>query len=256
VTPVDTVLAAHRACTRPATLLVDVDVDLGRALAKEKASPRSPSPGRSPKSCGHSPGWGRCAWWCSRRALSSGTIPGAELGGTLGRSGRLDPHPASVTALSSPDEMDATEDTFLDVYPEWRRHSLDDVVELRIPATAAIEGKRVISLAIFGEDESFWRALPTYIRATTRSFPATSFASTTTTRSTECPTATCYTASNAAGLSSLSTCPLPRSASDAVAHGSCWDPEVDFVFCRDIDALPTWRERCVAEIYRKWYTHR
>lgn len=166
-------------------------------------------------------------------------------------------------------------ETFLGAYgSEWERRALGAaVVELRKgtsstgakakefhlvesaarfvvePAPSGV-GKRVISLAIFG-DGGYWQYLPAYIRAHHALFPGYELRIHHDDAIDRAPYGHALRALEVRGLVAL------RQMPSRPETGKCekmlwriapaWDPEVEYLFCRDIDALPTWRERRACE---------
>ncbi|MDP3768603.1 MAG: hypothetical protein Q8S13_11370, partial [Dehalococcoidia bacterium] len=175
--------------------------------------------------------------------------------------------------------FEATE-VFLGVYPTWTRCLRGgNVVELRKGGVAATvndsgasrfdnpavgvvgggreaplfnpsTGKRVISLAVWGEG-GYWAYLPAFVRAHHTLFPGYELRVHHDDGIFNAPYGAAMFGLQARNLVRLVNMP----ARDG--EGKCqrmlwrlapaWDDEVGFVFARDLDALPTWRERCVVE---------
>lgn len=110
---------------------------------------------------------------------------------------------------------------------------------------------RVISLALFG-DGPYWDHLPAYVRAHCSLFPGYGLWI-------HVEPAAMTRSKYGRALQRLSAAGLVRIVDMPVrdGQGKCekmlwrlapaWDESVDYVFCRDADSLPTWRERLAVE---------
>ncbi len=161
--------------------------------------------------------------------------------------------------------FEATE-AFLGVYPNWTRCLRSgNVVQLKKNSEVSSKsqtsvsknrderqrgGKRVISLAIFGEG-GYWAYLPAYVRAHHILFPGYELRIH--------HDEAIYRMPYGAELHGLQARGLVKLVfmGSRQGQGKCekmlwrlapaWDPEVEYVFARDVDGLPTWRERCATE---------
>ena len=130
----------------------------------------------------------------------------------------------------------------------------EDVANLPTHPAPSARNKHVISLSVFGPggEHGYWRHLPTVIRAYLVLFPGYEIRIH--------HDDWIYRAEYGDvlhGLERRGLVKLVRMATDGIAEGKCkamlwrlapcWDPEVDYVFCRDVDSLPTWRDRMVCE---------
>lgn len=159
-----------------------------------------------------------------------------------------DPHtigPMNFETLIPPQVFPAAQDAVskMTVQSEW------------LPAMyGKSSGKRVVSLSVFGEpgaDGGYWRHLPTYIRAHHALFPSYELRIHHDDAIFHAPYGDVLFRLQRRGLVRLIHVPSRpgRGKCESMLHRllPAWDPEVADVFCRDVDALPTWRERCAAE---------
>lgn len=151
---------------------------------------------------------------------------------------------------SGENRFEATE-IFLGVHREYVRQLLPGgIVELRKGKDGA-RAKRVISLAVFGEG-GYWRYLGTYIRAHHSLFSSFELRVHHDESIDRVPYGKALYALADRGLiqlvSMITSCPCTGKCAKMLWRlAPAWDPNVSYVFSRDLDSLPTWRERCVVE---------
>lgn len=160
--------------------------------------------------------------------------------------------------------FEATE-IFLGVHPGWSRSLIHgNAVELRkigatpdadvqrhVNALAGKASKRVISLALFG-DGGYWSGVNVTVRAHHALFPGYELRIHHDDAIDRVPYGKVLRAMESRGLVKL-----VHMAPDGLALGKClamiwrmapaWDTDVEYVFCRDLDSLSSWRDRCAIE---------
>lgn len=249
MTELDALIEAHRAHGKT-TLLVDADVRL-LPLAKEPNVVVLSKADRKPEELWSIPGRGQF----QMAVLSAKRTP-AELYRVMSL---LEPMiaPGGDIIIWNTNSND---DTF-HIHSDWIRTATPQFVKWTKNAAAATlqynqqprsSGKHVISLALFGTDPRYWRALPLYIRAHHALFSGYELRIHHDDNILTAPYGDVLF-----GLERRGLLKLVRMGEDGLAIGKCramlWrlaplaDPDVEYVFCRDVDALPTWRERCAAE---------
>ena len=251
-------VSAHRTSDRPATLLLEEDVSLAVAFREERGVSKSKLPAADLWAYAGEP---------MRLVVLSAERPGRELFRALSLAERIvSPGGALFLVGGDSQRVEATE-AFLGVHPGWTRHPIGGAIELRKPAAKSAgpeaepkpapipepKGERVIALSVFGKGH-YWQYLRAFVRAHAVLFPGYSLR-------VYHDDAIYQAAYGDAlhGLEEMGFLKLVRMAKDGLSHGKCrsmlwrlaaaWDPEVEHVFSRDLDALPTWRERCAVEAF-------
>lgn len=158
--------------------------------------------------------------------------------------------------------FEATE-IFLGVHSNYeRRPLLAGVVELKKRKTVrdacsntqsqvkAIAFKKVISLAVFGTG-GYWQYLGAYVRAHHTLFPKYELRIHHDENIDHVPYGRALQRMVEQGLVTLvfMSSRLNQGKCERMLHrlAPAWDSDVEYVFARDLDALPTWRERCATE---------
>lgn len=132
-------------------------------------------------------------------------------------------------------------------------------LEVHEPACVLRPFKRVVSLAVFGDSrvaDEHWRKMPAYLACWVRAHHALFPSYELRIHHDDWIYQTNY-GDVLHGLQRRGLVKLVRVAPDGIAIGKCramlwrlapaWDPEVSHVFCRDVDSLPTWRDRMACE---------
>lgn len=254
MTDIESVIAAHRAHGKT-TLLIDADVRL-LALAKEPNVVVLSKANRKPEELWSIPGRGQfhLAIVSLQRTVTEHFAILSLLEPMIAPGGGITIMPSAVdtTPLVDDDVFRWTSVPEFFQSLGWTIERSDDILTYRKPGAALHGDKRVISLSLFGPDEHYWRALPTYIRAHHALFPGYELRIHHDDHILTAPYGDVLF-----GLERRNLLKLVRMGEDGIAIGKCqamlwrlapaWDPEVEVVFCRDVDALPTWRERKCAE---------
>lgn len=176
-------------------------------------------------------------------------------------SGRILLMPADFGGNNFEPRWEATE-AFLALGAAWERSLLPGgVVELRhkgaSTASEIAAFKKVISLSLFnGDSESgarYWKALPGFVRAHHTLFPRFELRIHHDETIDAAPYGTAL--KRLAEHDLLKLVPVPsrprQGKCERMLHRlmPAWDLEVEYVFSRDVDSIPTWRERCLAEAF-------
>lgn len=179
---------------------------------------------------------------------------------------------APVENEAAETRFEATE-IFLGVYPEWTRNleggnvvrlrrQAEQKVEVTVPKVATVsrsrtpavplvsKNKRVVSLAVWGTG-GYWRYLGAFVRAHHTLFPGYELRIHHDDDIYRSPYGGALHGLHARGLVKLVLMPsrpgIGKCAKMIWRLAPAWDVSVEYVFSRDLDALPTWRERRATE---------